>query len=488
MGLIDGIRSMFQGPSISEDLDPVLDRPLLHLTETDSWTVRDAVGGTVIMGGPGSGKSSGPGRHLAMAFLEAGFGGMVLCAKPGEAEKWQTYAQAAGRSDDVVLFSPEYPELRFNPLAWELSRSGRGAGYTMNVTALFKQLLEIAEGSKQGSDKDPFFRRATEELLSYCTDVLHQSGQPVSLLAIHRLIQSCPKRDDTIDEFYDDGWRNSSFCFACLGTAAERQTEDNHDLEMAAAYLVEEFPALSDRTRTSILATFKGIAQPFMRSPMREMFGDDTTLRLTDIFDRRAIVIIDYPLREFGHVGRVASGLMKYSFMTEVERREILPSTQPCFLFVDEAQEFLTSHDARFMATARESRCMTVFLTQNLSGLYSAISSPNAKHVADALLANFMTKIWSSNADAITNQWAADLIAQSWQMKGGTSLNMGEHTSTGSSINEQLAYQVLPGTFTTLQKGGPPHFAVETIFFQGGKVFSTSGATFARILFPQNPT
>lgn len=197
-----------------------------------------------------------------------------------------------------------------NPLDFELRRSGRGGGYTQNVTALFQYLLEITEGGKQAGSSDGFWERAVIELLIYATDVLYASGEPVSLLNIHRLVQSCPRRNDDLDEFYDDEWRDASFCFQCLAAAAASAADGSQakaqDIEMAAGYLVEEFPRLPDRTRMSILATFKGMALPFMRSPMREIFGTDTTLALEDTLTRGTVLIVDYPIRAFAEVGRMS--------------------------------------------------------------------------------------------------------------------------------------------------------------------------------------
>jgi type IV secretory pathway TraG/TraD family ATPase VirD4 len=466
----------------------VLDAPLLQLSDRDEWTWRDAVGHTVILGSPGSGKSSGPGRNLISGFLSSGAGGMVLCAKPGEAAKWLGYCEQAGRRDDVIRFSPEHTRLRFNPLDFELRRTGRGAGYTQNATALFAYLLELIEGgSGKDGQQDKFWQRAVTELLSWATDVLLAAGEPVSLPAIYRLIQSCPRRDGEVDEFYDDVWRDSSFCFQCLARAAagDLTQEAQQDLEAAATYLCEELPRLAEQTRASILATFKGMALPFLRSPMREVFGTDTTLRLEDSFEAGKIILVDYPLREFGEVGRLVGGMMKYFYMAAVERRAIHENAPPCFLFIDEFQDFLSPYDAKFLATARESRCACVLLTQNISNLYAQLSAANAKSVVDALLGNCTTKILCANADAITNRWAADLIAQTWQSKASSSTNSGQQMSQGTSIGQQLAYQVLPAEFSTLQKGGPPDWTVETVFFQGGRVFKASGQTYSRIAFRQ---
>ena len=48
------------------------------------WCLNDAFQGTQILGGTGSGKSSGSGQAIARAFLEANMGGLVLTAKNDE--------------------------------------------------------------------------------------------------------------------------------------------------------------------------------------------------------------------------------------------------------------------------------------------------------------------------------------------------------------------------------------------------------------------
>lgn len=485
---ISQLLSSSPGGNSPRQPNSILDVPLIALSRSDVWTLRDAASGCFVLGGPGSGKSSGPARNIIMQLLSTGMGGFVLCAKASEAGKWRKYCAQAGRSDDLVIFSPEYPELRFNPLNFEMQREGRGAGYTGNVTGLFKYLLEISEGGEKtgGGGHDPFWERACLELISNATDVLTHTGYPLSLHDIGELIKSCPLESD---EFHSEDWRRNSFCFHCLTLASERaeglEQGKRHDLEIAIEYLTGEFPALSPKTKTSILATFKGMALPFLKYPFREIFGADTTLRLEDVFDKGTILVIDYPLREFSEIGRITGALMKYFFMTAVERRIIDHNTPPCFLCVDECQEFVTSYDSRFLATARESRCCTLYITQNISNLYAAIKASNAKYVADALLANFMTKIFCSNADGLTNQFAADLIAQSWQRKAQSSTNTGERMSHGSTVSEQLAHQVLPGEFTMLTKGGPPDNIVETIFFQGGRIFDATGKTYIRAIFDQ---
>src|SRR4051794_32221301 len=83
-----------------------LDMPLLTFSKTDAWTINDATQGVSIMGATGSGKTSGSGAAVAKAFLHAGFGGLVMCAKPEERRLWEQYARETGRLQSLVVFSP----------------------------------------------------------------------------------------------------------------------------------------------------------------------------------------------------------------------------------------------------------------------------------------------------------------------------------------------------------------------------------------------
>ena len=80
------------------------DAPLLGLSPSDTWCLRDAFEGSVIFGGIGSGKTSGSGRNLAHAMLRGGFGGLVLCAKPDERARWERYCADTGRAASLVVF------------------------------------------------------------------------------------------------------------------------------------------------------------------------------------------------------------------------------------------------------------------------------------------------------------------------------------------------------------------------------------------------
>lgn len=58
----------------------LLPMPLMQLSPQDVWRLQCAFTGTLIMGG--TGKTSGSGQALAMAFLQAGFGGWCCAPNP----------------------------------------------------------------------------------------------------------------------------------------------------------------------------------------------------------------------------------------------------------------------------------------------------------------------------------------------------------------------------------------------------------------------
>src|SRR5580704_4805041 len=98
-----------------------LDRPVFMLTPQDPFTIGHTVEGVLVTGATGSGKSSGSGRCLAMSYLAAGYGGLVLTAKADERAQWQAYCRATGRITDLRVFSPT-GDFRFNVLDYELNR------------------------------------------------------------------------------------------------------------------------------------------------------------------------------------------------------------------------------------------------------------------------------------------------------------------------------------------------------------------------------
>ena len=123
-----------------------MDTPLVQFSpeKADSWTLRDAYEGTMIFGRSGSGKTSGSGATLARSFLRSGMGGLVLCAKPDEADIWERYAEAAGRSESVIRFDTS-GDWRFNFLEYDMQREQVAPDLLVsNLVATLQTVIDVA--------------------------------------------------------------------------------------------------------------------------------------------------------------------------------------------------------------------------------------------------------------------------------------------------------------------------------------------------------
>jgi Type IV secretion-system coupling protein DNA-binding domain len=130
--------------------------------------------------------------------------------------------------------------------------------------------------------------------------------------------------------------------------------------------------------------------------------------------------------------GILAAHIMKYLFQKATERRIVNAQTRPVFLWVDECQYFLSEYDQEFQSTARSSRAATVYLTQNISGIYSSIGGMRPQDTTEALFGNLRTKIFHLNDNQATNQWAADMIGKQPMIRQ----NWGQNNSHGTSYSE----------------------------------------------------
>jgi type IV secretory pathway TraG/TraD family ATPase VirD4 len=482
-------RRTSSGRRSSSDL---LDRTLLHLSPQDPWTIRDACEGCQIFGGTGSGKTSGSGEAIAKAFLQAGFGGVVCTAKPDERALWERYCAETGRQDSLILFSPSQPH-RFNFLDYEARRPGEGAGLTENLVNLFCTVLEVADRKQGKGSGDEYWQRTLQQLLRNAFDLLMVARNRLSLPEIYQLITSAPQSPEQV---HDPGWQKSSLCFALIeqGEAREKHESQRLDFEHTARFWLSEYPSLASKTRSIIVSNFTSMGDAFLRGALRQLFCTTTNV-VPELTHEGAIIVLDLPVKEYAEVGQFAQILFKLIWQRATERRDVQNHPRPVFLWADESQNFVTSHDQLFQTTARSARACTVYLTQNLSNYYAALGGEGARAEADSLLGNLQTKIFHANGDHVTNTWAAELFAKSWQFRSSVSSSTSQPvnwmdgsptTQHGTGGSQSLEWDVLPQEFTTLRKGGPANdLAVDALVFQGGRIWSATGRNSLRTSFLQ---
>lgn len=469
-----------------------LDHPLVKFSldsKQDWWTIRDAVRGVQIFGGIGSGKSSGSGKTFAKAFLKNGFGGLVLCAKPDERENWEQLAKEAGREDDLIIFG-EDSSYYFNPLDYELTREGKGAGEIFNLSYLFMEIYKLGNrfSGSGGGESERYWDNALKRCINRMIQLLKLAGEEVSIENMIRLLSNAPYEEEVeglakMSEEEIINWSKDNFCIWCIIEAGNKceGTKLEEEYDLIKDYFLKEFARLPDRTRPIIVESFLGLAEPFTSGILKKHFSLNTNLSPELTFEGK-IIVLDFPVKEYLASGVYAQGIYKLLWQQATERRNPNEELLPVFLWVDESQLFLSDYDQIFQTTARSSKACTVFISQNISNYYSAIGGKDPRPKIDSLLGNLGTKVFHANNDAVTNQWAATTIGKAF--KNVSSINIGKNQNTG--ISQQLHFLVEPREFTMLKSGSAENdFMVEGVVTVAGKTWSNN-LNYFRLLFDQN--
>ncbi len=503
-----------------------LNTKLLQLTKEDAFTLRDACQGVLVTGGIGSGKTSGSGQVLAGAYLRAGMGGLVLCAKPEEAALWRDYCKRHGRLAQLVEFDGQ--RQGFNFIAWELSRQG-AAGLNAVIECLMR-ILEIARmaSASGGRAGEQFWEDTTRQVLRSAVPVVYAATGTVDIDALLRFVRSAPRSPE---EMQDPAWQSQAYFFECFMQAMPRL--DDASGARATAYWRNDFATLDAKTRGNIVISLTTTLDRFNHGWLKQAFCSNTTVP-PELTFHGAIILLNMPALTRNEDGIIAQQLYKYMWQRAVLARNALPQVQqlrPVFLWADEAQYFINSYDAEFLSTARGSRACPVFLSQSLPTFYAKMGGENSRDRVHHLLGNFATRIWHNNACAETNEWAARTVGRTVQQRGtfseneGTSTNAGMNrgennnqggqrggggsvgpngqsssswnsgtswgsgdqwgdnrgrgSSRGSSwgYSEQMDYLIEPAAFSRMLKtGGPAHGnRVSAVWYQAGRSFQSSG-------------
>lgn len=483
------------------------DTPLLTLGG-QPWTARHTFEATMVCGGVGSGKSSSSGRAISKAFLRAGYGGLVLTVKSSERERWQQYARECGREHNLLIVDSSATH-RINWLDYALATIASN-GFEQNLVPLIMQMADaasVADAAGGGSD-NPFFRKAAEETLAHAVGIIHAAEGTVDLRTLYDFITTAPT---TREEADSQSWQQQSrFADIMIRAAHKAKDEGNayagRMLDEHGDYWLAQFPRLGDRTRSSIIATLTSVFYPFLSGALRTLFGTDTTF-VPELCREGAIIILDLPVNAYGKAALIAQQTIKYLWQLAMQRIAPNKRTRPCFLFVDEYQHFASMIDIEAVATAREARVASVFITQDIPTLQSSFAAINP-HAAHALLSKAQTRIFHATTDPETAKYAAELTGKwerfnhsksiSHSRNSGSSTNQGERAGAyggghgrSLSVTESVSsYQddaLRPEYFANrLRTGGPANkFRADAIVIRNSQRFASTGRNFAKVEFDQ---
>ncbi|AUD02148.1 type IV secretory system conjugative DNA transfer family protein [Spirosoma pollinicola] len=480
-----------------------LDTPLIVMPSpygTDVWTIRHACSGVAVFGATSSGKSSGSGRLLALKYLTAGFGGLVLTVKPDEVETWRSYCVMTGRIDDLVVIEPGAKHV-FNILDHAAGHGGDGLAATDNIVELLTQVIEAGQTQDSSRGDDSFWNDQLRLLIIFTIDLIKLAYNRVSVQDIYDIIQTIPHADDALQN--TDG-KTKAFhkAFEAAQINVNKQIESwaaNHTnaqknayqdeavfesalldaipdarlLKFVDGYFIDEFIPLAGKTRSIITVSVSAFMFKLLREPFYSLFCRTVSTITPENCYEGKIVIINLPTKEYHKVGRDIQMAAKLLFVRAWEQRDVRINPRVCFIFIDEAQEFLTEFDAKFLTTARSSRIATVYLSQSLSNFYAVMGGQKAEYRVRSLMGNFGTKIFHANTDEATGEYASKLIGDAYFEDQTESVTVAQNFSQTRGRSLKLERVVRPEAFTKLLTGGPSNnLCVEGYIHRQGQSFS----------------
>ncbi len=472
-----------------------LSAPLLEWADDVPWRVGSAAMGTMIFGSTGSGKSTGSLAAICNAQLRAGFGGLFLTTKLEDRDTYIKYVRDAGRMDDLLIFSPDN-WLRYNFIAEERAQSKDGIALVENLTALLMAVTELGErsgsGGSSGGDSERFFRLEATRLARNGLLALVLSRDVITIPDLHKLITSAAV---SLEQVTSESWQQGSFCFACLRAAddAPKSESMRADFDLALTYFLNEWPALSARTRSVVQSTLTSSTDLLSRGAARDMLSSPTSnISPTDCYEG-AIIIADFPVLLYHDIGQLIQVILKFAWQRAHARRDISVNHRPTFIVADEAQMLLVDADQQFQAISRSTRTAVVYATQSISGMIDAMGGTGAEPKVHALLGNLQTRICHQQSDIRTVQYMQELIGHSRQlmMTGNQSHEadwlaplMGQTSGGSAGFSETFEHEIHAADLHSLAKGGPPHWMTEALVYEGGRRF-LGGKRWLRAGFPQ---
>ncbi len=490
-----------------------LDMPILEITSNKlgsfQWTAGDAVEGVQIFGGIGSGKTTGSGRTLALKYLSAGFGGLVLTVKPDEKDMWVGYARLTGRLNDLIIVEPDGAH-SFNFLDYESAQAGEGNAITENIVQVLKTVIRAGEEQAHGRSDDTFWESALDQLMFNTIDLCKMAYGKIDAMTIFNVAQNIPTKDtikdfiefrrsinairvdtnDDSDNFplsvYEQEKKKLSSFYEAYKYAflkerrsnqkwADSQSEEEQNKFRAdPAYkkqkaraarpetrlldfiddFIRTYSIMSDKTRSIVDFSFSGFMFRLVRDPVYSLFVSKASTFTPEDSISGKVIILNLPVKDYHKIGRDCQILFKYIWQRAMEKRKIKEDTPLVFLWADESQNFLHEHDPDFQATARSSRISTVYISQNLPNYHANMGGAKSDFKVKSFLGTLNTKIFHANADIETNRYASDLIGDMAFEDTSRSTEFGQVVSFSNTKNVRFDKAVRPEEFMRLKTGG----------------------------------
>ncbi|KYP12905.1 hypothetical protein [Flavihumibacter sp. CACIAM 22H1] len=222
---------------------------------------------------------------------------IVLCAKHSEKDLWVKYCRESGREQDLIMVEPG-GKYYFNFLEYESSHSVGGASLTENIAQVLKTVIRASEERGGGKSDDPFWENSLDQAITAVIDLAKLAYGSVTVQRMYDIMTTAPKANEPKEETprvgsYGHAFRMASntnskrydeFIKKLIQTSNTLPEEDELDqmyldatpdavtLKAVDHFFIEQYRALSEKTRSIITMSFTGLLFRLMKEPVYSLF------------------------------------------------------------------------------------------------------------------------------------------------------------------------------------------------------------------------
>ncbi len=255
-----------------------------------------------------------------------------------------------------------------------------------------------------------------------------------------------------------------------------------------------ECAALSEKTRSIIVATLTGMLDTVSRGVAQKLLATDTTLSLPDVFREGKIVLVDLEYSTWGTTGKFVYSALKHLVCIEALRRDITPQSKLVWICADEAQNIVVDQDSLYASVSRSARAPLLYCTQGFESFFGTMAGENNKAKAQTLIGNLVLKLFCCPTPD-----TAELLCQglgrkriflsnaSTQGSYETPMDLwGNGPSRASAgVSESFESMIHPHELARMRTGSAINaFMVDCLVVQSGRTFD-NGFSFTPTAFRQ---
>ena len=224
-------------------------------------------------------------------------GGLILAAKPEDADDVQAVFRKAGRRGDLIVFNAQ-DDRRCNFLG--CLKTPRDV-----VQFLMTQSEIMKRGDGKGGESSRFYEVQEERFDYMAVSALQAAGEPVTSANLHKFIMTAAH---TPAELMTPEWRQQYHSqILDRGFNAQKMPVQQHDYQLCLDFWIKEWAGMLDeRTRGNTLATAQGTLSLLNTGLVREMVAGETNCSPQDVLNGKWI-LVNFPPSTYGQAGKLIS-------------------------------------------------------------------------------------------------------------------------------------------------------------------------------------